>query len=97
MVWCKVAVEFDIENFNHVFDVSEEGRTISPRLAVDVQFFSIAYQTTRGVVAAKLAGTPWSRRVPSLISQDDLQPWNAEKQVKAIRKKKASKTSKNLR
>ncbi|MBK7033608.1 MAG: hypothetical protein IPH49_10165 [Ignavibacteria bacterium] len=58
-VWCKVAVEFEIENFDLVFDVSDEGHTISPRLAVDKQFFGIAYQTVRGVVVAKLAGTPW--------------------------------------
>lgn len=93
-VWCKVAVEFEIENFYHVFNVSNEGRTISPRLAVDKQFFSIAYQTTRGIVVAKLAGTPWSRRIPALISADELKPNRAEGNVKVRRLKSAAKTTK---
>jgi hypothetical protein len=93
-VWCKVAVEFDLEDFDLVFEVTDDGRKISPRLAVDKQFFGIAYQTARGVIVAKLAGSPWSRRIPSLVAQDDLKPRLAEKEVKARRRGTASKTPK---
>lgn len=74
----RILVEFLLEDFDRVFSFDEKHNTITPKLNVDKQFFGIAYQTLRGVVAARVAGTPWSRRLPSLVDAASLVPARAQ-------------------
>lgn len=76
----RILVEFLLEDFDRVFSYDENKNTITPKLSVDKQFFGIAYQTLCGVVAARVAGTPWSRRLPSLVDAASLAPAQAQKQ-----------------
>jgi len=73
----RILIEFLLEDFDRVFSYNENNNTITPKLSVDKQFFGIAYQTLRGVVAARVAGTPWSRRLPSLVDAASLAPAQA--------------------
>lgn len=73
----RILIEFLLEDFDRVFSYDENNNTITPKLSVDKQFFGIAYQTLRGVVAARVAGTPWSRRLPSLVDAASLAPAQA--------------------
>jgi hypothetical protein len=79
VVYQRIVVEFRLEDFGRVFSHNEESNTITPKLNVDKQFFGIAYQTLRGVVASRVAGTPWSSRLPSLVDAATLVPKPAER------------------
>lgn len=73
-VHIKTFMEFELDDFELVFDLDPDGVTLTPKVAAHTMFFSIAYSTLRGHVHSRLSGTPWARRFPSLRSPDDLLP-----------------------
>lgn len=72
----EVRTEFEFEDIRELFTVDEKQNMMSPRNDLDLQFFSIAYASLRGIAVSRLAGTSWASRIPALRSPDELRPVN---------------------
>lgn len=69
----RVLVEFRVERFDTLFNLSDDGTVITPlHPDIDTQLFMIAYSTMRGVVATLLSGNPWKSRIPVLVSTEEV-------------------------